>query len=95
MPHKLHHGLNDASLETGIERSLFVEFVRRKWLTPALLVEDVEACELDDEDIARTNLILELRRDFGVNDEAIPIILHLIDELNAVRAKLIHMQQHS
>lgn len=36
---------------------------------------------LDEEDLARAKLIRELQEVFGVNDEAIPIILHLLDQL--------------
>jgi chaperone modulatory protein CbpM len=41
-----------------------------------------------DEDIRRAHLIVELQRDFGVNDDAIPIILHLIDQLHAMQRVL-------
>jgi len=53
-------------------------YIEKRWLKP--MKED--PLELDEEDLARTLLILELQRDMGVNDEAIPIILHLLDQLN-------------
>jgi chaperone modulatory protein CbpM len=38
-----------------------------------------------DTDLARARLIQDLRQDFGVNDEGIAIILHLLDQLHGLR----------
>jgi chaperone modulatory protein CbpM len=38
--------------------------------------------------MARAQLIQDLRRDLGVNDEAIPIILDLIDQVHGLRRLL-------
>jgi chaperone modulatory protein CbpM len=43
---------------------------------------------LDDEDLARAALIRELLDEMGVNDESVPIILHLIDQLHVLRREL-------
>lgn len=89
MQHRKLLKLEEACQETGINQDLFLEFIRRSWIVPIHeRGERGEAWELDEEDIARTRLILELRFDFGANDEAIPIILHLLDEVYAIRAKL-------
>ena len=37
---------------------------------------------VDEEDLARICLIKQIQEEFGVNDESIPIILHLIDQVN-------------
>ena len=42
----------------------------------------------NEADVARVRLILELRRDFIVNDAAIPMILALIDQLHAMRHRM-------
>jgi chaperone modulatory protein CbpM len=42
----------------------------------------------DEEDLARIRLIYELQMDMGVNDEAIPVILHLVDQLNRVHIEV-------
>jgi hypothetical protein len=39
-------------------------------------------------DLARARLIVDLRRDLGVNDESVPIILDLIDQVCALRSVL-------
>jgi chaperone modulatory protein CbpM len=39
-------------------------------------------------DLARSRLIQDLTQDFGVNDEGVPIILSLIDQLHGLRGAL-------
>jgi chaperone modulatory protein CbpM len=38
--------------------------------------------------MARAQLIHDLRHDFGVNDEAVPLILDLIDQVHGLRRLL-------
>ena len=38
-----------------------------------------------DMDVARAHLIRDLKGDFGVNDEGVDIILHLVDQLHGLR----------
>ena len=57
-------------------------FIQEEWIVPFNRAEML----FDDEDIARINLIWELRNDLGVNDEAVPIILNLLDQLHHLRA---------
>lgn len=40
---------------------------------------------LDEEDLARIMLIKELQENLGVNDEGVPIILYLVDQLHHLR----------
>ncbi len=72
--------LNETCAEAGVDRRLFLEFVQQDWIHAH--PED----ELwSEEDALRARLIFELQRDFGVNDEAIPIILHLLDQIYSIR----------
>jgi hypothetical protein len=57
--------------------------IEREWIIPL----DTNKKILDREDIGRMLLIKDLKEDFGVNDESIPIILHLIDQLNWSQAQ--------
>jgi chaperone modulatory protein CbpM len=41
-----------------------------------------------DIDVARAHLIRDLKGDFGVNDEGVDIILHLVDQLHGLRRAL-------
>lgn len=68
----------EAADECGINPNIIEEYITYHWVNPA----DPKDLELDEEDLARIRLIWELKQDLGVNDESVPIILHLIDELN-------------
>jgi chaperone modulatory protein CbpM len=58
-------------------------FITAGWLLP-----HGERRELDELDLARAQLIRDLKGDFGVNDAGIPIVLHLLDQLHGVRRLL-------
>jgi chaperone modulatory protein CbpM len=64
---------------TGLGASALAEFIEREWILP------VDRELLDEEDLARIRLIQELRVDLGANDEAVPLILHLLDQLYRLR----------
>jgi chaperone modulatory protein CbpM len=67
---------------TGLDLHVLDQFIEREWVCPQAL-----DC-FDEEDIARINLIQELKESFGVNDEAVSLILHLMDQLYSLRAQL-------
>jgi hypothetical protein len=71
----------DAELETVY---LYIE---RRWIIPRQ-PEIRNISELDEEDLARIQLIRELQEDLGVNDDAVPIILNLIDQLHQLRFQM-------
>jgi hypothetical protein len=60
------------------------ECIEREWIIPS----DTEETLLDKEDIARILLIKDLKEEFGVNDESIPIILHLVDQIHWLKSRL-------
>jgi hypothetical protein len=62
------------------------ECIEREWIIPS----NIEEKRLDQEDIARILLIKDLKEVFGVNDESIPIILHLIDQIHWLKSRLSH-----
>jgi chaperone modulatory protein CbpM len=57
------------------------------WLDQRWLIPDQTSAEMtfSDADVARANLILDLKSDFGVNDEGVDVILHLVDQLHGLR----------
>jgi len=57
------------------------------WLAHEWLIPNQTASEMvfSDTDVARAHLIRDLTRDFGVNDEGIDVILHLVDQLHGLR----------
>jgi chaperone modulatory protein CbpM len=80
----LQRKLEEASELCGVSVELIVHYIDEDWLNPI----DREHKMLDEEDLARLQLIRELRDRPGVNDEGVPIILHLLDQLNALRRRL-------
>ena len=83
------HCLQDAALQIGMNQEILIEFIHRDWICPAPDPDQLQQDSLlDEEDLARIRLILELREELGANDEAIPIILHLIDQLNRLQLEI-------
>ncbi|MBC7396188.1 MAG: hypothetical protein H7333_02000 [Bdellovibrionales bacterium] len=67
---------------TGLDELTVTRYVEREWLRP------VTRSEWDQEDLARIRFIVELQQDFGANEEAIPIILHLVDQIHYFRGRM-------
>ncbi len=76
--------INEIIRNYELSESFIVECVKYEWIQPC----DCEKNLFDEEDIARLKLIQELKRDFGVNDESVPIILHLLDQIHALKLRL-------
>lgn len=55
------------------------------WIEAEWLVPIAPKLEFSDAELARVRLIQDLKVDFGVNDEGISIILHLLDQLHGLR----------
>jgi chaperone modulatory protein CbpM len=57
------------------------------WLDQRWLIPDQTSAEMtfSDTDLARAHLIRDLKRDLGVNDEGVDVILHLVDQLHGLR----------
>lgn len=72
----VHARLEAEVLETWIEAG---------WVTPRQTGDAPTFAEID---VARAQLIHELTRDLGVNDEAVSIILGLIDQIHGLRCAL-------
>jgi chaperone modulatory protein CbpM len=57
-------------------------WIDAEWLMP---FASGNAFRFSDADLARARLIQDLKTDFGVNDEGVAIILHLLDQLHGLR----------
>jgi chaperone modulatory protein CbpM len=57
-------------------------WIEAEWLLP---LANGRTFQFSDADLARARLIQDLKIDFGVNDEGIAIILHLLDQLHGLR----------
>lgn len=82
--------LEDASKYCGVPCEIITRFIEEEWILPV----DQATPFFDDEDLARIKLIWELHEDFGVNDEAMPIILNLLDQLNRIHLELERFRIH-
>ncbi|MGO1118529.1 chaperone modulator CbpM [Rhodovibrionaceae bacterium A322] len=73
--------------EEGMEvrESDVTHFVQQSWILP---LEEEGTYFFDDVDSARIKLIIELREDMGVNDEALPVVLNLLDQVYGLRQVL-------
>jgi chaperone modulatory protein CbpM len=69
-------------------------WIKAEWLAP---VSSQKTFLFSEADLARARLIQDLRLDFGVNDEGIAIVLHLLDQLHGLRCLLrdIHAMETS
>ena len=60
------------------------------WIAAGWLVPPQTAPEpmFSDVDLARAQLIRDLREDLGVNDEGVAVILHLLDQMHGLRGSM-------
>ena len=65
------------------------------WLEHQWLIPNRTSTEMtfSDTDVARAHLIRDLTSDFGVNDEGIEVILHLVDQLHVMRRAIEQLQR--
>lgn len=68
-----------------IQQTEVEAFVQQSWVIP---LQEQGGYFFDEADKARIELICELRRDMAVNDEAVPVILSLLDQLYGLRRTL-------
>ena len=64
--------------------------IDENWILPE---REGDNLAFDDVDLARLRLIAELRRDLAVNDEAVPLVLHLVDQLHLMQKCLQDVSQ--
>lgn len=72
--------------QSSIELHVLEQWIERRWIVPP--AGAASRAELSDVDAARALFIRELRSDFGVNDEGVDIVLHLVDQLYGLRRML-------
>ena len=69
----------------GLERRELLRWVEERWVLPERRDESWVFHEVD---VARVELILEFRRDFAVDDEAMPLVLSLLDQVYSLRRQM-------
>jgi chaperone modulatory protein CbpM len=69
----------------GLDRRELTRWVDNRWVLPELHGETWLFHEMD---VARVELILEIRHEFAIDDEALPMVLGLLDQVYGLRRQL-------
>ena len=77
--------LEQAVAEIGVDRAAVMSWIEQRWVLPE--TED-SVWQFDDIDLARLRLIAELTQELEIGDEAIPVVLNLLDQIYQLRDKL-------
>jgi len=76
--------IDEASEYCGVACEIIIHFIEETWIRP----HEADPPLFDEEDLARIRLIRDLRDEFGVNEEGIPIILNLLDQVNRMHLEV-------
>lgn len=76
--------LDEAVVRFRVSRDQIETWVAQRWIKPQTLAPELE---FDEADVSRLQLICELR-ELEVNDEALPLVLQLLDQVYELRAQL-------
>jgi len=77
--------VQQAAAEIGVGDKELLVWIEQRWILPT---KREETFVFDDADLARARLIRELHLDLLVNEEAIPVVLSLLDQIHALRRAL-------
>jgi len=69
----------------GISETELRVWIEYGWIRPARATQDYIFSEVD---VARVSLIADLRQRMGINDEAMPVVLDLMDQVYGLRREL-------
>jgi chaperone modulatory protein CbpM len=79
-------GFDDVLIRYRIlERRELLRWVEERWVLPERRAETWVFHEVD---VARIELIIEIRRDFAIDDEAMPLVLGLLDQVYSLRRQM-------
>ena len=76
----------------GLERTELTRWIENRWIVPerqqSAGAPGGERWQFHEVDIARVELILEMRREFAVDDEAMALLLGLLDQVYSLRRQM-------
>ena len=72
-------------IRARLEHHSLEAWISAGWLGPPQTEPELM---FSDVDLARAQLIRDLREDFGVNDEGVAVILHLVDQMHGLRRSM-------
>lgn len=73
--------IHELHVRTQIETETLSAWVEASWLIP-------RQEEFSEADVARAQLIRDLKDDLGVNDDGVEVILNLLDQIHGLRQSL-------
>ena len=68
-----------------LDRRTLAVWIEEEWLIPGRTADELAFTDMD---LARVNLIHDLKDKMGVNDEGLGVVLHLLDQMHALRRAL-------
>jgi chaperone modulatory protein CbpM len=74
--------LEEFLIRARLEHGALEAWIAAGWIVPPRTEPEPA---FSDADLARAQLIRDLREDLGVNDEGVSVILHLIDQMHGLR----------
>jgi chaperone modulatory protein CbpM len=74
----------------GLQMQTLDLWLEQQWLVPE---QTSAGLNFSDMDVARARLIRDLKVDFGVNDDGVDVVLHLVDQLHGLRRALEQMHK--
>jgi chaperone modulatory protein CbpM len=80
----------DFLTRSGLQVQTLEFWLEQRWLIPE---ETSAGMNFSDIDVARARLIQDLKSDFGVNDEGVDVVLHLMDKLHGLRRALAQLHK--
>ena len=69
----------------GLDRGELARWVENRWVLPE---QHGETWLFREVDVARVELILEIRHEYAIDDEALPLVLGLLDQVYGLRRQL-------
>jgi chaperone modulatory protein CbpM len=69
----------------GLERHELDIWIGEGWVRPERSGETWSFAEVD---VARVELILEIRREFAIDEESLPLVLGLLDQVYSLRRQM-------
>jgi chaperone modulatory protein CbpM len=76
--------------DSGLELVILERWVERAWIVPD---RTAPGLALTEADAARCLFIRDLQADFGVNDEGVDVVLHLVDQVHGLRRALLALRE--
>ena len=71
----------------GLDRAELVRWIENRWVLPEQ-AGDAGRWEFHEVDVARVELILDIRREFAVDDDAMSLLLGLLDQVYGLRRQM-------